>query len=277
MMETLAPSALGSSRAADRFGTHYAIGGDGPWLVLIHGVGLDQHMWSRQAAALGRFRRVLRYDLIGHGETPPAGDALSLGDFVRQLYELLNLLGIERAEVAGFSMGAMVAQAFALEHPAMLKKLVLVSAVHARSGDARAAVLARLRQVASGGIESAVEASLSRWFTGAFRRGHRREIEKIRKRLAANTREGFLPAYRLFACADTELAGRLAAIRAPTLVVTGEHDSGSTPEMARQLSEAIPGAVLHIVPGVRHMLPVEAASELDVLLAEFLSREEKST
>ena len=109
----------GSSRTTGNFSTHFVIGGDGPWLVLIHGVGLDLHMWSRQAAVLEKNRRVLRYDLIGHGETPPAGDPLSLDDFVSQLHELLNLLGVERAGIVGFSMGALVAQAFALEHPAV--------------------------------------------------------------------------------------------------------------------------------------------------------------
>ena len=277
MMETLAPTALGLNRAAGRFGTHYAIGGDGPWLVLIHGVGLDLHMWSRQVAALEKIRRVLRYDLIGHGETPPAGGPLSLADFVSQLYELLNLLGVERAEVAGFSLGAMVAQAFALERPAMLEKLALINGVYARSDEARADVLARLRQVETAGLESAIEASLSRWFTEGFRSNHPGEIEKIENRLRANAREGFLPAYRLFADADAELAGRLAAIRAPTLVVTGEHDSGSTPEMARHMREEIPGAMLRVIPGVRHLLPVEASDALNVLLVEFLSGEVGST
>lgn len=276
-MGTQEATAAGSNGAVGDFGTHYAIEGDGPWLVLIHGVGLDLHMWSRQAAALREIRRVLRYDLIGHGETPPAGEPLTLGDFVSQLYQLLKRLGVERADLAGFSLGAMVAQAFALEHPAMLEKLALINGVYARSEKTRAAVLARLRQVEINGIESAVEASLSRWFTEGFRSNHPREIEKIEKRLRANAPEGFFPAYRLFADADAELAGRLAAIRAPTLVVTGDQDSGSTPEMARRMREDIPGAMLRIVPGVRHMLPVEAADELNVLLVDFLSGEVERT
>lgn len=262
-----------TNRAAGRVPTHYVFGGDGPWLVLIHGVGLDLHMWSHQTAALEKHRRVLRYDLIGHGETPPAGDSLGFCDFVLQLRKLLGLLGIERAEVAGFSMGAMVAQAFALEHPAVTDKLVIISGVHARTDDARAAVLARLRRAEEDGIESTIEASISRWFTPRFQSKNRQETEKIRSRLAANTREGFLPAYRLFAGADANLAGRLGAIRAPTLVVTGEHDGGSTPEMARRMSEEIPGAIWRVIPGVRHMLPVEAADELNGLLIEFLSHE----
>lgn len=273
MRTQTATGLAGSSRATGKFSTHYEIGGDGPWLVLIHGVGLDLHMWSQQIAALEKYRRVLRYDLIGHGETPPAGDSLRLGDFVSQLYELMNRLGVKRAEIAGFSMGATVAQAFALEHPAMTEKLVLISGVHERSDDARGAVQARLRQAETEGIASTIDASVSRWFTPAFRSGRPEEIEKIKTRLASNTREGFLPAYRMFAGMESELAGRLGAIGAPTLVVTGEHDSGSTPEMARRMSEEIPGAVCHILPHVRHLLPVEAANELNGLLKDFLSLE----
>ena len=254
--------------------THCRIEGDGRWVVLIHGVGLDLDMWSAQAAALSKDWCVLRYDLIGHGNTPPAGDSLSLADLVSQLHELFRALGIERATLVGFSLGALVAQAFTLAHASMVEKLALVSGVYQRSDAALTSVRARLEQVEREGIASTITASIERWFTGDFQQRYPAEVESIRHRLRNNAPGGFLPAYRMFANADAELAERLGEIQAPTLVVTGEHDVGSTPEMARRMSEEIPGARLRIFPGVRHLLPIEAASEFNAVLDGFLSSQD---
>jgi len=268
-MSTPANSTAGAVR------THHVVEGSGPWVVLIHGVGLDLYMWSRQTVALQHRYRVLRYDLIGHGATPAAGEELLLSDLVTQLRDLLNMLGIERTAIVGFSLGALVAQAFTLAHAGMVEKLALLNAVHARSEEARANVCERLDQVQREGITSSIEASITRWFTENFRQQQPDEIEKIAQRLRNNDPDGFLSAYRMFAGEDHQLIGRLEEIRVPTLVITGEHDVGSTPEMAMRMSEEIPSAVLRIFKGVRHMLPVEAAAELNTLLNDFLSRKDE--
>lgn len=267
--------ALGTTGQAAASNTHYKVSGDGPWLVLIHGVGLDLDIWTKQVAILETQRQVLSYDLIGHGHTPPVDGDLTLGDFVEQLELLLEALNVSRADLVGFSMGAMVAQAFTLAHPARVNKLVLLNGVYARPDSASASVLARLRLVESDGIASTIEAAIDRWFSEAYRDQHPQEIESIERRLRANNLEGFLPAYRVFATADAALAGRLGDITAPTLIVTGENDVGSTPEMARQMSEQIPHAALRILPGVRHMLPLEGAEPLNALLENFLFSGEK--
>lgn len=266
---------MSGQKGARGFRTHYRAEGGGPWVVLIHGVGLDLDMWSAQAAALAKRYRILRYDLVGHGATPPAGEALSLSDLARQLHELLDELEIRRVSVVGFSLGALVAQAFTLAHARSVEKLVLVSGVYARSKSARESVRDRLRQVEREGCAATIEASIERWFTENFRKQHANEVEMIAERLRNNDPNGFLPAYRMFARADDELSGKLKHIRVPTLVVTGEQDVGSTPEMARRMSEEIPGATLQIISRVRHMLPVEAAGDFNSLLDAFLSNQDE--
>lgn len=254
--------------------TRYVVEGDGPWVVLIHGVGLDLQMWSRQARTLETRFRVLRYDLIGHGDTPPAGDKLTLSDLAGQLHELLGALGVQRASLVGFSLGALVAQAFTLEHSHRVERLVIANGIFERSEEARAAVAMRLARAEREGPDSIIDAALARWFSDGFRRRHADAVEEIATRLRGNSPAGFLPAYRMFASADPAPAGRLNSIQVPTLVVTGELDEGSTPEMARRMSEEIPDARLRIFPAVRHMLPIEAADEFNALLCAFLSGEE---
>ena len=79
-----------------------------------------------------------------------------------------------------------------------------------------------------------------------------------------------LKAYRVFATAGAGIVGRLDRIDCPTLVLTGEHDVGSTALMARRMAAEIPGAELAIVPGQRHMMGVVAPAEINRILRRFL-------
>ena len=261
----------GAVKAQVDFRTHSVVEGNGPWVVMIHGVGLDLEMWAQQAAALRGAHRLLRYDLLGHGQTPAYGEVLSPTDFVDQLEALFDEHAIQRADVVGFSLGAKVAQAFALAHPARLQKLVLLNGVHARTRAQRQAVLDRLAAVERDGVGATVAAAIERWFTDSFRDSHPQEVAKVQRRLMSNTLEGFLPAYRMFANADDDVMGRLGEIQAPTLVITGEEDTGSTPAMAKRMQAEIANAELRVLPRVRHMLPMEAAEALNLMLADFLS------
>jgi pimeloyl-ACP methyl ester carboxylesterase len=173
-------------------------------------------------------------------------------------------------------MGGLVAQRFALDRPGRVGCLVLMSAVYDRPDAARRAVLDRVAEAERHGPAAGIDAALERWFTPAFRAARPDAVAAVRRRLERNDPAGYLAAYRVFATADRELAGRLSAIAAPTLVMTGSDDGGSTPAMARQMSEAIPGAVLDIVEGQRHLLPIEAATRVGEALSAFLTQDRGS-
>ncbi len=91
-----------------------------------------------------------------------------------------------------------------------------------------------------------------------------------RATLLANDPDSFLNCYRVFATADAEIADDLSRISVPALAITGERDPGSTPEMTRRLAEAIPHCRAVVVPGARHMLPVERPRELVDHLTAFI-------
>ncbi len=90
--------------------------------------------------------------------------------------------------------------------------------------------------------------------------------------LRGNDATSFLSAYECFAMADRELVGALAGFKRPTLVMTGELDTGSTPDMARKLAGMIPGAACSIIAGGRHMMPVEMPDEVNSVLRRFLKK-----
>jgi (E)-2-((N-methylformamido)methylene)succinate hydrolase len=253
-------------------GTRYCEAGAGAPVILLHGVGLDHAIWQAQLASLSERHRVIAYDLLGHGASPTITEDATIGDFVDQLARLVAALvpGGQPLTLVGFSFGGLIAEAFTLAAPQRVARLVIIASVFDRSEDERAGVAGRLAMARRDGPQMLIDAAIERWYSPQFRARRPAVVAAVAATLRRNDPASFLAAYRIFAEADRELARRIAAIAAPTLIVAGEHDGGSTPAMARRLAAEIRGATLAIIPGARHMLPQEHAGELDELLLRFL-------
>jgi (E)-2-((N-methylformamido)methylene)succinate hydrolase len=253
-------------------GTHYCEAGAGAPVLLLHGVGLDHSIWQAQCAALSKRHRVIAYDLLGHGASPPIVEDGRLDDFVDQLARVIAALVPDEQSLAlaGFSFGGLIAEAFTLKAPERIARLAIIASVFDRTEEERAGVADRLRMARRGGPTALIDAALERWYSPEFRASHPALIEAVATMLRRNDPRSFLAAYGIFAEADQDLAGQLGAIAVPTLIVAGERDSGATPAMARRLAALIRGAELAIIPGARHMLPQEHARELNELLQRFL-------
>lgn len=237
-------------------------------LALVHGVGLDRHMWDPFIDLWDG--PVLSYDLIGLGEAPKPPGPYSLGDYSDQLRSVIDTAGGGPVDVLGFSMGALVAQRFAIDHPEMVRRLVLVSGVFDRSIAHRSAILARVDDVRAGGYRAAIGPALERWFTPAFAASHPEVVEATRRRMMDNDVESYVWAYDVFATGDEQLVPLVDQIQARTLVITGSDDERSTPEMAHLLAGALPAGRDIIVPGARHLLPLEQPTALVELVRDFL-------
>ncbi len=245
--------------------------GNGPLLVLLHGVGLDHTMWRGLAAHLEQTHTVLAYDLLGHGVAPPLEDPATLAQFTGQLWREADALDHDTFSLCGFSMGAMIAQHAARERPGRISDLILMCGVHRRSAAERERVAARLHQAEQDGPTSNIESALTRWFTEPFRQARPEVIDAVRQRLERNDPVEFLKAYRMFATADGDLADFAHEISCRTLVTTGEHDTGSTPAMMRTLAGDIPNAKAHLLEGLAHMAPVEAPATVASVMTRFLA------
>ncbi|WP_165857510.1 alpha/beta fold hydrolase [Marinobacter sp. JSM 1782161] len=251
-------------------GTRYWRAGRGEPVVLIHGVGLDATMWQAQMTALAADYDVIAYDMLGHGESPLPAENATLDDYADQLATLLDELAVPAATVAGFSMGGLVARAFALRHPRHLRAMVVLSSVFDRNERQRSGVRQRLAQTLEQGPAANVDGALERWFSPAFRQAQPECIAAVRERVTSNHPDGYYRSYALFGTEDDFGADRLASIRVPVLVATGELDPGSTPDMAHKLARQLPDARVYILEGQRHMAPVEAADQVNDLLLDFL-------
>lgn len=239
-------------------------------VVLIHGVGLDHTMWLPVMAALSD-RRTIAYDMVGHGAARKPAGPYTLGTFVDQLGAIVDAVDSE-IDLVGFSMGALVAQGFALSPRAgLIRKMVLLNAVHDRSDADRQAIVARVAEVRAGLFAATVEPALQRWFTPAFAATHPASVAAVRQRLVDNDERSYADAYEVFATADADLVSRVAEITVPTLVATGSDDQRSTPAMAAALAAALPRGRSMILPGLRHLTPIEAPQLVADLIAEFTS------
>ncbi|HWT97284.1 MAG TPA: alpha/beta fold hydrolase [Terriglobales bacterium] len=252
-------------------GSRYLIEGDGPPVVLIHGVGMDLSMWDALAALLRRSRRVIRYDMQGHGQSEKPTGPYRLADFTRQLARLATDLDLPAFDLVGFSMGGLVAQAFALHAPNRVRRMVLVNTVFNRTPAERLAIDARVSEVRNGGYAASVAAAIDRWFTPSFRTRHPEVVENVRWHMMTNDLEAYAAAYAVFGSADAELADRVAAIHQPSLVITGSDDQRSTALMAHALAISLPAARLEIIDGQRHLTPLEIPGHLAGSIDHFLS------
>ncbi len=245
---------------------YYEIDGEGPTVLLLHPVGLDSTCWSMQVGALIPGFRVLRVDLRGHGRSDVPLPPYTLSGFAADVHSLLQQLQRGPAHVIGLSLGGMVAQVLALEHPRDVRSLVLADTNSTLPPEARRAMIERGEAAKRGGMASVIESTLTRWFTPAFMGSE--VAARCRERLLADDVQGWAAAWQAISELDTE--PRLGEIRVPTLVMTGEVDVSAPVARARAMAERIPGAILHVVAGAPHMAPLERPDLFNPPVLDFL-------
>lgn len=273
-------SKIGTSKGAiepmavferDQLATSYAIEGQGPAVVLIHGVGARLENWDGVCESLVRHFRVLRYDLRGHGRSTRSPGPYSLSLFANDLRALLEYTGLRKAHIVGHSLGAMIAQMFCLKHARCVDRLALLSAVAGRTQEERERVVARIDLIRRGPAGEHFQKSVSRWFSDAFIAANPNLIAAYAQRNAENDPDCYSAAYKVLALED--LDQELAAISAPTLIATGEFDLGSNPRMSELIHRRVNGSVLRVLPGLKHSILIEAPHVVAGMLEPFLRGE----
>ncbi len=244
-------------------------------LVLVHGVGSSLEAWDGVVAVLAPQFRILRFDLRGHGRSERVRGRYEIDDFVGDLLHLADCEGFGRFDLAGFSLGGLIAQRTALAHAERVRRLVLLSTVAGRNEDEQRRVRDRLAALQAGEAGSHYDASVGRWLTEAFQAAHPELLQQLRERNAANDPDCYAAAYRVLA--ETDLGARLHLIRHPTLIATGADDQGSNPRMARFMHERIAGSRIEILPGLRHSILVEAPDLVSGLMRDFLLCDDERT
>lgn len=241
-------------------------------LVLVHGLGLTRSTWDDLVPDLAQNYRVLTYDLCGHGQSAMQHAKPTLTVLSEQLVHLLDELKINCAIIIGFSLGGMVNRRVALDYPSRVVALVILNSPHERGPEAQRLVEERAAQTKAGGPSANIDATLERWFTPQFLSGSPETVARVRATVLANDPESYAGHRRVLASGVTELIRPHPPLTAPTLVMTCEHDSGSTPAMSRAIAAEIVGAECVIVPGLQHLGLIERPEAFISEILSFLAR-----
>lgn len=250
---------------------NYTIEGNGPWVTMSHSLACNLSMWDEQAALLvSEGYKVLRFDTRGHGRSPAPDALYTLDELAEDVHELFATLGITRTHWVGLSMGGMIGETYALNHPGVFQTMVLADTTSRRPDGADKMWGDRMQLAREHGMDALVESTLARWFTEPYRKARPDVMARIGADIRATPVPGF--AGCCHAISKVDLLERLPEIRCPVYVIVGEHDHGTPPEMARQIHENLPGSELLVIPSAAHLSNVEQPEIFNRALVDFLRR-----
>lgn len=258
----------------------YAAGsrGAGKPVVFLHGFGTSGHLWRDVVGLMPGGHRLVVLDLLGHGRSdPPQGRPLSLCSHAGRVVALLDALGVRDACIVGHGVGGGVAQAVALDHPARVSHLGLVSSIAFDDWFTRDVLLARLampllRHLPPAWLLSMVRAELERGFADPARATH--ALDRFGRPFTTHAgRQALREHIVALDRAETRaLAARLHEISAPTAVVWGADDPFLGPSCAHRLAAAIPGASCDVIPEARHFPPDDAPRQVADAIGRLVGR-----
>ncbi len=243
---------------------------DVPVVVLSHSLATSSAMWGPQVEALAGSYRVLCYDTRGHGESDVPPGPYTLEDLVADVTGLLRALEIERAYFVGLSMGGMIGQLLALNHPDMLHGVVLCCTTAKMTPDAPAVWAQRIAVARNLGMEAHVEPTIGRWFTPGFVKAHPEVVDPVRAQIRGTDPAGYVACIE--AIRKTDFLERLGELHMPALVVAGRDDPGSL--AAEAIHRHVEGSEFVVLSPAAHLCNLEQPEAFNAALLRFLARAE---
>lgn len=241
-------------------------------VCLVHALAADMTMWAEQVPALLEAGfGVLRIELRGHGGSAAPPGPYTMAGLGEDLAFVLRSLALGPVDYVGLSLGGMSGQALALDHPGLLRSIVICDALPESLPDAAAIWGPRIGAVrAAGSCAPIAEATMERWLTPAYRAANPARWAEIAATIAATPAAGYA------GCAEAISAfshvARLPSLAIPALVVCGEHDHAVPPAEGGRIARLVPDGRFELVKGARHLPNVEKPAEFNALLLGWLRR-----
>ena len=180
--------------------------------------------------------------------------------------ELLSALGVDSVHFGGLSKGGMVAQMMGVRHSDKVKSLIIADS--AAFMPAKDTWEQRIAAVTVGGMEAVVDGTIERWITSDGRARLPDQVELIRQMILNTPVKGFVACSEAIKSMDMRPTN--PKITAPALVICGEQDTGTTPQQAKEIADAIPGAELELISSAAHLANIEQHDVFNRLLTNFL-------
>lgn len=254
---------------------YYEIAGEGPPLLLLHGLGSSTRDWEHQLPHFAPHYQVINVDLRGHGRSDKPRGPYTVPIFADDVALLLRMLGCGPAHVVGLSLGGMIAFQLAVSAPELVRSLVIVNSSPfslTRNWKERLTVMlliaTRWLVVRIWGMQKMGEIIAKGMLPGP-ENAEQRKVAAAR--WAENDKAAYLASVR--ALAGWSVRDRLPTIQCPTLVVAAEHDYLPL-ALKEEYVAQMPHAELTIIKGAHHFLPVEYPAEFNQVVGAFLARQE---
>lgn len=241
-----------------------------PPVLLIHAFPLDAAMWRQQLESLGDEFHLAAYDIRGFGRSDPGDGQYTMELFVDDLLAVLDALEWKRAVLCGLSMGGYIALRVAEREPDRLLGLVLCDTRSAADDDAgklrRAAAIGAVKR---DGVKAWAAGAVPALFGPTTRRENSRLVEVTVTLAAANPALAVCGA-QLAMAGRTDTTGVLERLRVPALVVVGEEDALTPPDVARDMCRRIPEGKIRVLPGAGHLSSLERPGAFNEALRGYL-------
>lgn len=246
--------------------------GQGEPIVLLHAFPLNGRMWEPQARALEDSYRVVLPDYPGFGRSPYSPAQPDVRYYAEGILELLDRLGLERVVLGGLSMGGYVAFACLRLFPERVSALILANTrPDPDSEEIRENRKNMARRVAEEGVEVLIELQMERLLSPNTLKNNEEVVEEVKTLIRESSPDGVIAA--LGAMRDRpDSTPLLPEIAIPTLVMGGEEDTISSPEVMGGMAEQIPDSRHHTLSGAGHLSNLEAPTEFNDILKDFLAK-----
>ncbi len=250
--------------------------GQGPVVLLLHGIGANHTVWNGLVPVLATSFRILAPDLRGHGRTPaPAGSTLTFDELEADVLELLRSRDVSSAHVVGVSGGALLGLKLALDHPERVRSLIMISGAAYVDQHTRSVADRWKETLESEGPDAFALRVLKDLYYPDWIEAHLDYADVVRA-LAPKT--DFAPAWKWAqAMQGFDERNRIAGLRKPTLIIQAMDDLMIDASHGRILRQTIPGAQIRIFPQTGHMVPIERPEETATAIREFVTAAESQS
>jgi pimeloyl-ACP methyl ester carboxylesterase len=244
---------------------HYEVHGEGPPMVLIHANPFDRRLWLYQIARYSAFYRVIAVDLRGYGLSDKPEAPFTLADMMHDVRGVCADEGIKRAIFMGVSVGSGIAMLMALEHPDMTEAIVLVGGSSSGPQDVESIVKGLHQETLGAYLMHLMRGYVAPGFADTT---HGRWLLSLFTERAADlSAKSIAQIFR--ARGSCDMTARLPGLKAPTLVVNGEHDNSL--KRGGVTASLIPGAKHAVIANAGHACVIEDPDAFDRHVIAFLS------
>ena len=247
----------------------YTDSGEGNAIVLLHGFLENKKMWQEYVDFFSKQYRVIRIDLLGHGESDCLGYVHTMEENANAVQEVLNSLKIEKAIILGHSMGGYVGLAFAELYPKNIQKLVLLNSTSKEDSAEKKLNRTRAIKAVKQNYVSFVSLAIANLFSENNRTRLVNEIEKVKEQALKTPLQGIVASLEgMKIRKDREVL--LHENRFPVLLVLGKKDPVLNYEDSLSQIEDTTVELISFEDG--HMSHIENKEELKTILQEFFGK-----